>query len=86
MLRVQFQGAVERGHHSPESEEGGQAFPVDAHLLAETAEEGEMRVGKLVVCGHRPLRERLALLEMGKAYRALLCRPAKVAFLLRLHA
>ena len=86
MLRVQFQGPVQRGHHSPESEDGGEVHSIDAQLLAETAEEGKMCVGKLIVQGHRPFRERLALSKMGKAYRARLRHPAKVAFLQRLHA
>ena len=55
-------------------------------LLAETAEEGKMCVGKLIVYGHRPLRERLALPKMGKAHRARLRHTAKVAFPQRLHA
>ena len=86
MRRVEFEGPVERGHHPPESEDGGETLAVDAHLLAEAAEEGEVCVGKLVVCGDRPFRERLALLKMGKAHRTRLRRPAKVAFLLRRRA
>ena len=86
MLRVQFQRPIQRGHHSPEPEHGGEALAVDAYLLAETAEEGEVCVGKLIVRGHGPFRERLALLKVGQAHGARLRRPAKVAFLLRCRA
>ena len=57
MPRVQLQGAVERGHDSPSPKTAEKLSPSIAHLLAEATEEGEMRVGKLCVCGHRPLRE-----------------------------
>ena len=45
-----------------------------------------MRVGELIVSGHRPLRERLALLKVAKARRARRRRPAEVALLLRRRA
>src|SRR5262245_4225386 len=86
MIGVQFQSPVQRGHHSLEAADGGETLAVDANLLAETAEEGEMCVGELVVRGHRPFRKRLAPLKVGEAHRARFRRPAEVAFLLRRRA
>src|SRR5437867_230007 len=64
VVRVQLERTVDLRHQAAELEDLGEILAVEAHQLAQVAEEGEVRVGVVVVECDGALGERLAAVEV----------------------
>src|SRR6059036_144399 len=64
VVRVELERAVELRHQAVELEDLGEILAVEAHQLAQVAEESEVRVGAVVVERDGTLAERLAAVEV----------------------
>src|SRR4029077_16322948 len=62
-VRVELERAVDLRHQAAELEDLGEILAVEAHQLTQVAEEGEVRVGVVVVECDRALGELLAPVE-----------------------
>src|SRR2546427_6954811 len=80
VVRVQLERAVDLRHQAAELEDLGEILAVEPHQLAQVAEEGEVRVGAVVVERDGALGERLAAVEVRLARRSI--RGAAAAFAL----
>src|SRR5213083_2278938 len=80
VVRVELERAVELHHQAAELEDLGEILAVEPHQLAQVAEEGEVRVGAVVVERDGALGDRLAAVEVRLARRSI--RGAAAAFAL----
>src|SRR5437773_10706273 len=67
VIRIELERAVDLRHQAAELEDLGEGLAVEAHELAQVAEEGEVRVGARVVERDGALGERLATVEVRLA-------------------
>src|SRR5439155_93816 len=67
VVRVELERAVDLRHQAAELEDLGEILAVEAHELAQVAEESEVRVGAVVVERDGALGERLATVEVRLA-------------------